>query len=855
MSTISFCAPLQGWVGPLDEVPDPVFADRMMGDGVAIDPTSGRVVAPCDGRVLSVHRARHALTLLAANGAEILIHIGLETVALEGDGFQVWVKAGQEVRLGDLLIDFDLDAISSRARSLITPVIVTNASDFDLVRPLAGASVEFGDTVMELRRKFGPEEVQGSTPAAAAAASVAEARQALQVPLAHGIHARPAARIVEALKGIDADVVLIKDDLRVSARSVVALMGLGVRYDDEIVIAATGAQAQTAVATLARLISGGMGEAHGAAAADAPSVQPAAKVIAPALAFGPPSLKGVLAAPGLAIGCAVHLNGAEPLITEDGAGEAIERARLSEALDQVREALKATAAQAAAAGDQPRSGILSAHLAVLDDPDLAQSAIADLGAGKSAEAAWRDALARQARALAATGDPRMAERAADLLDLQRRVVRALTGTAEPVCDLPPGSIVLADELLPSDLMGLDASKLAGVCTARGGPTSHVAILAAAQGVPMVVAAGPEAVSIPAGATLILDADAGALWVSPGVEALSAAQVILAERQTRRAAAVAAAHQVCRMADGTRIEVYGNVGSVGDARAAAAAGAEGSGLLRTEFLFLERQTPPDEDEQLAAYQGVADALEGRPLIVRTLDVGGDKAAPYLPIPAEENPALGVRGVRVSLWRPEMLRSQIRAILRVQPLGQCKIMVPMVAELEELRAVRAVLDQEKAALGIDTVVELGVMVETPAAAISADILAREADFLSVGTNDLTQYVLAMDRGNPELAARIDALHPAVLRMIAQTCRGAATQGRWVGVCGGLASDPLGAAILIGLGVTELSATVAAIPGVKAQVRTLTLAGCQALAHEALQQTSPQAVRALAAAHMATTSLAGA
>jgi phosphocarrier protein FPr/phosphocarrier protein len=194
---------------------------------------------------------------------------------------------------------------------------------------------------------------------------------------------------------------------------------------------------------------------------------------------------------------------------------------------------------------------------------------------------------------------------------------------------------------------------------------------------------------------------------------------------------------------------------------------------------------------------------------------------------------------------MLRSQIRAILRVRPLGQCKIMVPMVAELEELRAVRAVLNEEKAALGIDAVVELGVMVETPAAAISADILASEADFLSVGTNDLTQYVLAMDRGNPELAARIDAMHPAVLRMIAETCRGAAQHGRWVGVCGGLASDPLGAAILIGLGVTELSATVAAIPGVKAHVRALTLPQCQALAEQVLRQTSPQAVRALAAA----------
>ncbi len=819
-----------------------------MGDGVAIDPTSGHLIAPCDGRVLSVHRARHAITLLAANGAEILIHIGLETVALDGEGFQVWVKAGQEVKCGDRLIDFDLEAISSRARSVITPIIITNSSEFDLLRRPEGASVQLGDMVMELRPRSGGGAGPKSEPATAEAAP--EARQVVTVPLAHGIHARPAARIVDALKGSDADVAVIKDGVRASARSVVALMGLAVRYGDEVAIVASGADAQALVAKLCSLIEGGMGEGVDHAPADGSPSHAPHKTTTPALAFGPPSLTGVLAAPGLAIGRATYLNGPEPVIREEGAGEAIERGRLSEALDRVRHALEAAGAKAAAAGDEARTGILAAHLAVLDDPGLQKAAFDALGAAKSAEAAWRDALAGQAQALVATGDPRLAERAADLLDLQRRVVRALSGMAEPVSELAPGSIVLADELLPSDLMGLDASKLAGVCTARGGPTSHVAILAAAQGVPMLVAAGPQALAIQEGSTLILDSDAGALWVSPGVEALSAAQVMLADRQARRAAALAAAHQVCRMADGTRIEVYANVGSAADASAAAVAGAEGSGLLRTEFLFLERQTPPDEDEQLEAYQAIADALEGRPLIIRTLDVGGDKAAPYLPLPFEENPALGVRGVRVSLWRPELLRQQLRAILRVRPLGQCKIMLPMVAELAELRAVRAILDEEKAALGVDALVELGIMVETPAAAISADILAREADFLSVGTNDLTQYVLAMDRGNPELAARIDAFHPAVLRMIAETCRGARQHGRWVGVCGGLASDPLGAAILIGLGVTELSATVAAVPGVKAQVRTLTLAQCQALAAQALKQTSPQAIRALAA-----TSFAGA
>jgi phosphocarrier protein FPr/phosphocarrier protein len=226
----------------------------------------------------------------------------------------------------------------------------------------------------------------------------------------------------------------------------------------------------------------------------------------------------------------------------------------------------------------------------------------------------------------------------------------------------------------------------------------------------------------------------------------------------------------------------------------------------------------------------------------LDVGGDKAAPYLPIPAEENPALGLRGVRVSLWRPHLLKTQLRAILRVTPLGQCKIMVPMVASLDELRAVRAVLEEAKRELGIVEKIELGVMIETPAAAVTADLIAAEADFLSIGTNDLTQYVLAMDRGNPELAARIDALHPAVLRMIDQTCKGAAKHHRWVGVCGGLASDLAAVPILLGLGVTELSTTASITPEVKARVRGLSLDACRGLATQALDLTSPEAVRAL-------------
>jgi phosphocarrier protein FPr/phosphocarrier protein len=360
-------------------------------------------------------------------------------------------------------------------------------------------------------------------------------------------------------------------------------------------------------------------------------------------------------------------------------------------------------------------------------------------------------------------------------------------------------------------------------------------------IPAIVAAGPAVLAITDGTALILDADRGQLRVAPEAWELEAVETALAARKRKRALAVAAAREPCTTADGERIEVFANLGGASEAASAVEAGAEGCGLLRTEFLFLEREAPPSEEEQLRAYQAVADGLGGRPLIIRTLDIGGDKPAPYLPLPREDNPALGLRGVRTSLWRPDLLRVQLRAILRVEPLDQVSIMVPMVASLAELEAVREALDEARRELNVERPVKLGVMIETPASAVLADQIGEEAEFFSVGTNDLTQYVLAMDRGNPQLAAQLDALNPAVLRLIGIAAEGASRLGRPVGVCGGLASDPIAAPILVGLGVTELSATPSRIAEVKAVVRALTYAQCREAADKAVSLASAAEVRA--------------
>ncbi len=832
MANLVLSSPLKGWIAPLDETPDAVFAERMLGDGVAIDPLGSTLHAPCDARVIAVHATRHAVTLRADNGAEILMHVGLETVGLGGQGFEVHVEDGQTVKAGDKLISFDLDLLSQGAKSLITPVVITNPDAFHIVRREQDHAASVGDFLMEL----------ASVGGAGAVLTVVEGEVSREVvvPLQHGIHARPAARIAESARKFAAEVALVAVNRRASAKSPVGVMSLAVRHGDRISIVASGPDADFAVAAIAELIEGGMGEG----AVLPPAAAPAAVV--EAVGAAPPAepglLRGVMAAPGLAIGQAVRLVSSDIVVAEAGAGMGHERAALEAALGSVRAKIEKAAAQSALAGDTARKAILGAHLAFLEDPELAALAHRLIADGKSAGFAWRRAVGGYVEALRGLGDRRLAERVDDLIDLERQVLRALSGEEDEARALPPGAILLADELLPSQLMGLEVGQAAGFCTAKGGPTSHVAILAAAMGIPALVAAGPGVLDVTEGASLILDAENGTLRVGPDAAQLAAAQTAIAAHHERKAAAKAAAHQESRTADGARIEVFGNVGSLNDALAAAANGAEGSGLLRTEFLFLDRETPPDEDEQARQYQAIASALDGRPLIIRTLDVGGDKAAPYLPIPTEENPALGLRGVRVSLWRPHLLKTQLRAILRVKPLGQCKIMVPMIASLDELRAVRALLEEAKREMGITERVELGVMIETPAAAVTADLIAAEADFLSVGTNDLTQYVLAMDRGNSELAARIDALHPAVLRMIDQTCKGAAKHHRWVGVCGGLASDLVAVPVLVGLGVTELSATAAAVPEIKALVRAVNLPACQALARQALDQTSPEAVRDL-------------
>lgn len=815
---IKIASPLEGWAMPLDKVPDPVFKDRMLGDGFAVDPTGGRLLSPGSGIVLSVHPAGHAVTLELDEGPVLLIHIGIDTVGLGGSGFKAAVGTGERVRKGDLMIEFDLDLIARRAPSLATPVIVTNPDAFRIASMAPEGPILAGDTLLSLE-PVGHVEEPDSVPQEAATS------RPVRLLLAHGLHARPAARLSSLAKGFDARIeILAEDGRKASARSPVALLGLGLRHGADLVIRGYGPAAGEAVTALAELLESGMGELQ--------PIEPAVQ----RLDDGQRKFIGTPAVLGLAIGPAWHLKEPSVTVPENAADPDEEKRALSAARARVEAALETEVGTEGVSGS-----IAAAHLAMLGDPELEEGALSLIEKGRSAGFAWRETIRAFAEPLRNSSDPRFAERLDDLIDLERRILAELSSAAVETALPPEGAILLGETLYPSQVKALGASAIAGIATVAGGATSHAAIIAAGLGIPMVVGLGPGLSSIAEGTPLILRGNL--LEVASGEEELEAARAEASRRRAFREAARARATEPAATADGTRIEIFANLGSVADARLAVEEGAEGCGLLRTEFLFLDRDAPPDREEQRDAYQRIADELGDRPLIVRTLDIGADKPANWLPLEAEDNPALGLRGIRLQLARRDLLETQLRALLDVRSACPLQIMIPMVSSLAEVRETRAVLRSLATDMGV-TEPKLGIMIETPAAALIAGALATEAAFFSIGSNDLGQYALARDRTNPAVAGELDGLEPSVLMLIAQAATGGAARGIVTGVCGSLAALPEAVPVLIGLGVRELSVPCASIAETKAIVRRLDIQACRKAASEAIAAPDAATVRALVA-----------
>jgi multiphosphoryl transfer protein len=726
----------------------------------------------------------------------------------------------------------------------------------------AGGGASLDEVAAEARGALAMKSTQlgvpedGGAPVESAPAPAADAEASIPVRNAIGLHARPAARFVETVRRFDADVRVAKagGGEPVKATSLTNVVALGGRFGDTLLVSASGPQARDAIAALQELADEGFGDGV-VAQAPVPAVRPMTPVGSSSLvSVGAPRvgagveagevLRGVAASAGIAVGPAHQLRGAFAPPPERVADDPErEQQRLGEAIAAARAAIERDRDTVAARAGKAEAAIFNAHLVMLEDEALLEPAYRAIEAGATAEGAFYDAAVEVAARYRALEEPLLQERAADVLDVGRRVVGALTGGSDSAG--PATGIVIAGELTPADAAGLDPAKVVGIATAHGTATAHAAILARALGLPAVVGIGEAVLSVEDGTTVLLDGEAGTLQVSPPAEVQREASGRRQRIEARRARARTRAHEPGTTKDGTRIEVFANLGKVGEAATAVELGAEGVGLLRTEFLFLDRAELPSEEEQVATLRELATALAGRALVVRTLDAGADKPLPALPMPPEANPFLGVRGLRLTLERTDVLATQLRAILRVAAEHPLKVMLPMVATLDEIGAARAVLEQARSDTGIDAPLEFGIMVEVPAAALTATLLAAHVDFFSLGTNDLTQYTMAAERGNERLAALLTGPQPAVLRLVAKTVAGARAHGRWVGVCGELAGDPPSALLLAGLGVAELSMAPALVPEVKEALRGVELADAQAAASKALEADSAVAARALGAA----------
>lgn len=561
-------------------------------------------------------------------------------------------------------------------------------------------------------------------------------------------------------------------------------------------------------------------------------------------------IEGVASSRGIAIGPVFQFRRAELVIgTCENQDPFSEWKRLESALETARKQLNQVYEKAQKETDQAQAEIFQFHIMMTEDADLL-GRVKDLLEDRrtNVEPVYMEVSKGYADELAAMDNEYFAARSADVLDVANRVERILMGVAEsPTAGLKVPSIIVADDLTPSDTILLDKTLVLGFCTAQGSTTSHAAILARGLGLAAVGGAGTEVLSLPTGTVLILDGGKGIVIPEPDESTIATYRQRAEQIRLLQVEAQKHAHEPAVTKDGFRPEVSSNIGDVAGAKKAVGFGAEGVGLLRTEFLYMDRPALPTEEEQYEAYKAILEAFGDKPIVLRTLDIGGDKELPYLKMEPEMNPFLGVRALRLCFQYTDMFKAQLRAALRAGVGHNLKIMFPMVATLSEVREAKKwvnICRDELKNEGIPFAenIEVGIMVEIPAAAVCADMLGREVDFFSIGTNDLSQYTMAADRGNAGVAHLSDAFQPAVLRLIRDVINASHKYGKWTGMCGELAGEPLAAPLLIGLGLDEFSMSPPMVPVIKALIRTLDAKEMKALAAEALEMETVEEVREL-------------
>jgi phosphoenolpyruvate-protein phosphotransferase/dihydroxyacetone kinase phosphotransfer subunit len=792
----------------------------------------------------------------------VQIHDALVEADQDGDGVVVLMDLGSAVLSAELALELLADD-AARQRVLLCPAPLVEGLVVAAVTALSGA--DGPKVAAEAVAALSAKQSQLAAPAQESPESAFlpdEARSAdvstgrFRVTPVHGLHARPAARLVQVLQSLDAQVELRNLSTGsgwVPGASLSRLATLGALRDHDVEVQASGPQAPEALEQVLALAQRNFDELLPPSADQTQPDADTSSAALPERARGPfPASPGIgigpaRPAPGLVRFAAGSADGRAAAPSERPAiveAPAEGRRRLDAAVDAVRAQVREIRGRVAREVNEAEAAIFDTHLALLADPELLEAARSRIAAGQAASSAWANAVSVAAAGYESLTDPYLQARSADVRALGNQVSRHLLGAYDRSEELGERTgVLIAADLTPAEAATLNPARVTAVVLAFGSPTAHSAILIRARGIPAVVGAGTGVLEIADGTPLAVDGTTGELVIEPAEAVAAGFRERAATAQARNRQALARADAPATTQDGVQILVGANISSIEDARDATASGADLIGLVRTEFLFLGRTQAPEVAEQESIYRALAEAAAGRRITVRTLDVGGDKPLAYLPQRVEANPFLGVRGVRFALQQPELLADQLLAMVRVAHDVPMSVMFPMVSTLDELIRARRILDEaiKRTGRGTPSGFQIGIMIEVPAAALKAATFARHVDFLSIGTNDLTQYTLAAERGNDAVEPLADPFDPAVLQLIEITCRGAGPNVT-VAVCGELAADERATEVLIGLGVRELSVTPQSIPAVKQAVRALTLPNASALASRTLDAPSADAVRHL-------------
>jgi phosphocarrier protein FPr len=765
------------------------------------------------------------------------------------DGVIVLMDLGSAVLSAKTALDLLPPEMADKIRFCGAPLIegaIAAAVQIGLDSDLDAICREANAALVPKHEQLGEEEPASSAPLPVSD----ESAESINLTLTnqHGLHARPAAKFVQTAARFMANVTVA--DLSngkgpVSARSLNAIATLGAVENHQIRINATGEEAKLVLAALKVLVEDNFGEPP----ATAPLVERPVEIQQTMTESG--SFRAVPISDGFALAPLYKYQTQRPPIpTHPAENPEAEWTRLQAALEITNREISLLARRMKQSIGSNEGAIFDAHLLILQDPDLIQQARIGIDERhENAAFAWNAAITAAAERYRSLDDPYLQQRAADVEDVGTQVLFSMVNKSvhAPIAFDKP-VILYAADLTPTETSQLDMQMVLGIITAGGGPTSHSAILSRALGIPAIAGVGPMFDRQPGGILTGINGFTGEVWIDPSPELQEEVKARRSEWLDWREKLLQTSQQLGKTKDGRRVEVFANIGGLNDARAAVQNGAEGVGLLRTEFLFLTRETAPSEEEQYLILRDIFETMGvQRPITVRTLDVGGDKELPYIQLAQEPNPFLGVRALRLSLTRPDLFVTQLRAILRGADGFPCRMMFPMVADVEEIRKARQWVEQahrelEKENKSHAWPVELGIMVEIPSAALLAPVFVNEVDFFSIGTNDLTQYTLAAERGNPALYHLADGLHPAVLELIGKVVDASHQAGKWTGICGELAGDPEATPILVGLGVDELSLNPAGIPRIKSILRDLTMESTHLLAEEALHCQTSAEVRQL-------------